>query len=104
EERRVPPTLLLGQDVGLALEPRVRRDRARSRQNLATLDLLALGPAQQGSDVVPGLALVQQLPEHLDARHYRLHRVLEADDLHFLTNLHDPALDTPRHPRAAALS
>src|SRR5262249_42340215 len=45
EERRVPTALLLRQDVGLRLELRVRRDRARLRQHLAALDLLALRAA-----------------------------------------------------------
>src|SRR5262249_18483676 len=34
EKRRVPPALLLGQDVGLRLEFRVRLDRARLAQHL----------------------------------------------------------------------
>src|SRR3984893_1702205 len=66
EKRRVPPALLLGQDVGLALKAGVRRDRARRRQHLAALDLLALGAAQQRPDIVARLALVQELAEHLD--------------------------------------
>src|SRR5271166_6942107 len=57
EKRRVPAALLLGQDVGLALEAGLRRDRARRRQHLAALDLLAFGAAQQRPDVVAGLAL-----------------------------------------------
>ena len=67
EERRVPAALFLGQDVDLGLELGVRRDRARLGQHLAALDVLALGAAQQHADVVAGLALVQQLAEHLDA-------------------------------------
>src|SRR5690606_32613442 len=75
EERRVPAALLLCQNVHLALELRVRRDRPWLRQNLTTLDLLALRTAQQHADVVPRLTLVKQLPEHLNARARRLRRL-----------------------------
>ena len=37
------------------------------RDDLAALDVLALDAAQQQADVVAGLALVEQLAEHLDA-------------------------------------
>src|SRR5688572_3881011 len=102
EKRRVPATLLLGQDVGLGLEVRVRRDRPRLGQNLAALDILAANAAQQRPDVVARLALVQQLAEHLNARHHRLGRGLKPHDLDLLADLHDPALDAARHNRAAA--
>ena len=78
EERRVAAALFLLQDVDLALELLVRRDRARLRQHLPALDVLALRAAQQRADVVARPALVEQLAEHLDARDDRLHRVLEA--------------------------
>src|SRR3954467_5437016 len=67
EERRVPATLVLGQDVDLRLELGVRRDRAGLAHDLAALDVLALGAAKQQSDVVAGHTLVKQLAEHLDA-------------------------------------
>src|SRR5262245_63800128 len=41
EEWRVPPALVLREDVDLRLELRVRRDRGRLREDLAALDLLA---------------------------------------------------------------
>ena len=72
EERRVTATLFLGQDVDLGLELLVRLDRARLGQNLAALDAVTLDAAQQRADVVAGLALVEQLAEHLDARAGRL--------------------------------
>src|ERR1700730_9960683 len=101
EERRVPTALLLGQDVSLALKMRVRRDRPRRRQNLAALDLLALGAAQKRPDIVASLALIEQLAEHLDARHNRLHRRPKTDDLDLLPDLDDTALNPTRHHRAA---
>src|SRR5579864_6517790 len=47
EERRVTPTLLLGQYVRLGLEVGVRRDRARLGQNLTPLHVLSAHNAQQ---------------------------------------------------------
>src|SRR6185312_8357167 len=58
EERRMTTALLLLQAVDLSFELGVRRDRARLAEHLATLDLLALGTAQEGADVVAGLTLV----------------------------------------------
>src|SRR5499427_8857686 len=81
EERRVAAAFLLGEDVGLGLELGVRLDRTRLAQHLAALDFLALGAAQERADIVAGLALVEQLAEHLDAGDDGLLRVLEADDL-----------------------
>ena len=72
------------------------------RQNLAALDLLALRAAQQNADIVARLALVQKLAEHLNARARRLLRLLDADNLDLVADIHDPALDTARHNRAAA--
>src|SRR6056297_4090065 len=57
EERRVTPALFLGQHIDLALEVGVRRDRARLRQHLTTLDLVTLGATQQYAHVVTRLAL-----------------------------------------------
>ena len=67
EERRVAATLVLREDVGLALELRVRGDRARLDDNLAALDVLALDTTEQQTDVLTGSAGVQHLVEHLDA-------------------------------------
>ena len=72
EERRVTAALFLLEDVDLAHELLVRRDRARLREHLAALDLVLLDAAEQAADVVARLALVEQLAEHLDARHDRL--------------------------------
>ena len=59
-------------------------------------------PRKQAADVVASLAGVQQLPEHLHARHHALLRVAQADDLDLLADLHRAALDAARHNRAAA--
>src|SRR2546423_648624 len=75
EERRVAAALLLREHVDLGLEVGVRRDRARLGEHLAALDVLALDAAQQAARVVAGLAGVERLVEHLDARHDRLRRL-----------------------------
>src|SRR5690606_40096126 len=79
EERRVPTALLLRQYVHLTLELRVRRDRARLRQHLPTLDLLSLRATQQHAHVVPRYPLVQELAEHLHSRARRLLRLTKTD-------------------------
>src|SRR6478609_2791608 len=82
EERRVPSALVLAQDVDLRLELRVRSDRAGLDDNLAALDVLTLGAAQQQPGVVAGLGGVEQLAEHLDAGDGGLERLrLDPDDL-----------------------
>src|SRR3569833_2767935 len=101
EERRVTAAFVLRQDVHLAREVRVRLDRTRLAQHLAALDVFALRAAQQDTDVVARLALVQQLAEHFHARAGRLLSRRDADDLDFLADLDHAALDPARHHRAA---
>src|SRR5882672_132504 len=102
EERGVTAALVLGQDVGLGLELGVRLHRTRFAQHLTALDFLALGAAQQRADVVAGLALVQELAEHLNAGDDGLLRIAQAHDLDFLADLDDAALDAAGHHGAAA--
>src|ERR1700761_6505004 len=95
EERRVATTLLLLQAVDLGFELGVRGDRARLAENLATLDLLALGAAEQRADVVARLPLVEELAEHLDAGDGGFARLrVDADDFDLVTGVDDPLLDT----------
>src|ERR1700753_2847089 len=94
EERGVTSALFLGEDVGLGLELGVRLDRTRLAENLAALDFLALGAAEQRTDVVARLALIEQLAEHFDAGDGGLLGRLQTDDFDFLANLDDTALDT----------
>src|SRR5690606_30603498 len=101
EERRVTPALFLGEDVDLSREFGVRGDRAGLGQNLAALDVLFLDAAEQAADVVASLALVEEFAEHFHARDDRLFRLgVETDDLVFLTDLDDPALDAAGDDRA----
>src|SRR5262249_13138199 len=102
EERRVTAALFLGEDVSLSLELGGRLDRAGLAQHLAALDVLALGAAEQRADVVAGLTLIEQLAEHFDAGDGGLLGRTQTDDLDFLTDLDDAALDTTGHDGAAA--
>ncbi len=68
---------------------------ARLGQDHAALDVLALGAAEQQTDVLTGLALVEQLAEHLDTGDGGLGGgVADTEDLDLLTHLDDAALDT----------
>src|SRR3546814_2785864 len=75
------------------LELGVRSDAARLGQHLPALHVVTLGAAQQQARVVARLALVEQLAEHLHARDRGLLGRTDADDLDFLADLDDPALD-----------
>src|SRR6202011_4365361 len=101
EERGVAAALFFGKDVDLSLELLVRLDRARLREHLAALDVVALHAAEQHADVVAGDARVEQLAEHLDTGHDGLARLfLQTDDLDFLTDLDLTALDAARADRS----
>src|SRR3954452_21405666 len=102
EERRVAAALLLLQHVHLGLELRVRRDRLRLAQHLPALDLLALRAAQEAADVVAGLALIEDLAEHLDAGHDGGGRRADADDLHVVARVDDALLDAAGRDGPAA--
>src|SRR6476620_11008219 len=97
EEWRVAAAFVLGENVDLAGEVGVRLDGAGLAQHLAALDVFTLGAAQQDTDVVAGLALVEQLPEHLDAGAGGLLGVLDADDLDLFADLDHAALDAAGH-------
>src|SRR5262245_47558061 len=101
EERRVPPPLFLRQDVHLRLVVRVRRDRPRRRDHLPSLHVLLLRPSQQQPYVVSRHPLVQQLLEHLHARHHSLQRLPHPYDLDLFPYLHLPSLDPPRRHRSS---
>ena len=95
--------LVLGQDVNLALELGVGVDGLGLRQNLATLNAIAVDAAEQDTDVVTSLSEVQQLVEHLDASHDGLLGLLsQADNLNFLAELQLAALHTASRDGAAA--
>src|SRR5690606_39377862 len=92
----------LAQDVDFAFELGVRLDGARLGQNLATLDVITLGAAQQHANVLTGTTFVEQLAEHLDTGAGELGGVTDTDDLDFFMNANDSALDTTGYHGAAA--
>ena len=95
--------LVLRQDVNLALELGVGVDGLGLRQNLAALNAIAVDAAEQDADVVTSLSEVQQLVEHLDARHDGLLSLVgQADNLNFLAELQLAALHTASRDGAAA--
>ena len=95
-------TLLLGEDVDLCAELRVRSHAPGFGENLPPLHLVLLGASQQDSGVVSGLGLVEHLPEHLDSGDDRLLRVLlDPDDLDLLAELQLTLLDAAGHDRAS---
>src|SRR3954447_18448158 len=103
EEGGVAAALLLLQAVDLGLELGVRVDRAGLAEHLAALDVLALGASQQAADVVAGLALIEDLAKHLDARDDRLRGLLvDAHDLDGVAGVHDALLDAAGRHGAAA--
>src|SRR5450759_4632000 len=95
EERLVTATLLLGQDVDVALEVRVGSRGARLDDDHAALHILLLGATEQEADVLARTTLVEDLAEHLDTGHCGgLLRGTDADDVDGLAGLDDAALDT----------
>src|SRR5271156_4060949 len=97
EERRVPATLVLGQNVDLALEVGVRRGGAGLHDDLTALDVLTLDTTQQQSDVVAGLSLAVPLAVHFLTGERGLGAgCLDAVVLDFLVHVYHAALDTAR--------
>src|SRR5262245_27393977 len=79
----------------------MRRNTSGYRQNLPSLDLFALCPAQQHPDVVARLALVQELAEHFDTRSYCFLSIPKTHDLDLFAELASPALHPAVNHRSA---
>src|SRR5690554_401812 len=101
-ERVVAATLILGQDVGGALEVRVRGNRTGLHDNLAALNVFALGATKEQTTVLAGPRLVELLVEHLDAGDRGLLRRADADDLDLGVDLQRATLGAARDDRATA--
>jgi len=84
----VTPALVLGQNIDLGLELRMRGDGARLADNLPALHFLFLRSAEKQSDVVARLALIQKLSEHLDAGDDRLLRRAQTHNLDLVVDVH----------------
>ena len=59
----------------------VRGDRLGCGKHLAALYLILVDTSEQGADVVAGLALVEDLAEHLDPGTHRGLGLSDTDDL-----------------------
>ena len=59
-------------------------------------------PRSSTPTLSPASPLIQELPEHFDARDHRLLRRLDSDDLDFVADLHDATLDPARYHRTPA--
>src|SRR5206468_1941558 len=89
-------------DALAAREPLRPVHRDRRDQLHRRLHVVLARAAQETPDVVPGLTLVEDLPEHLHPGHHRLARRPDPHDLALVARLHDPLLDPARHHRPAA--
>src|SRR5690606_15190627 len=95
EERRVPPTLLLGEDVDGRLELGVRRGRTELDANYLPLSVLVLYTTHKQTYVLASALLVELLAEHLYTGAGRPQRLVpEAYYLDFLVRLQNAPLDT----------
>src|SRR6266404_4828752 len=93
EERRVTPTFLLGENIRLRIEFRVRCYASRFRQYLSSLHFFTFCAAQKYTDIVTRLPFVQELTEHLHTGRDGFLSLPEADDLDFLSNFDNAALN-----------
>ncbi len=103
EERRVAATFLFGEDVHLGLEFGVGLDGTGLCEHLTAFDVVALNAAEQNTDVVAGLTLVEKLVEHFDAGADGLLGLAQTDDFDFFVDLHDARLNAAGGDRASSL-
>ena len=80
----------------------VRSNSTGLAENLATHDVLALDTTEQAADVVASLSLVEQLAEHLDAGANGLLGILDTNDLEFVVDMQNAALNTTSSNGATA--
>src|SRR5690625_1734510 len=91
----VATAFVLRKNIDLSLRLHMRSDRLRSCENLSALNRLFLNSAKEDADVVPGLPLIEHLPEHLHTGHNRTRRVVDTDDLDSVADFDNSALDPP---------
>ena len=96
-------TLVLGQDVNLALELGVGVNGLGGSQNLATLNSLLVDTTEQAAHVVAGLCILQGLVEHLGAGNGGLSGlILQTNDLNLVSDLDAATLNTTGNNSATA--
>ena len=89
EEWGVTSAFFFRQYVDFSGELGVRFDGARFCQHLSTFDFFTFGSAQQYTDVVACLSLVEQFSEHFDAGAGGFCGFTDADDFDFFAYLDD---------------
>src|SRR5690606_35230662 len=94
EEWRVTATFVFAQHVHFGFKLGVRLDGARLAQHLSTLNVVALGTAQQNTDVLTGTTFVEQLAEHFNTGTGGGLGVANTDDFDGLAHFDDAALNT----------
>src|SRR5438128_3976817 len=92
EEGGVAAARLLGEHVDLGVEAGVRLHRPGLTDHLPALDVLALEAPHEAPYVVPGVALLEQLSEHLAPGDHGLSGLAYAHDLDLLAHLDHPDL------------
>jgi hypothetical protein len=102
EERAMATTLLFREAVDLTTELGVRCDGARFCKNLSALDFFLVDTAKKGTDVVAGLAFIQQLVEHFDTGNDGLLGRADADDFNRIVHMDNATLDTAGYDGASA--
>src|SRR5262249_26778996 len=103
KEWGVAAAFFLGKDVDFAVKLGVRSDCTWLGQNLAALDVVTLNTAEQDTDVVASLTLVEHLLEHLNTSYNALASVADTDDFNFFVNLYYTLFDTAGSNSTTAL-
>ena len=94
-ERSMTSAFLFLEDVDLSGELSVRSDGARFSYNLTSLDILLVDTAEEKTNVVSSLSLIEELAEHLDTCNGgRPWSVTEADELNRIVHVDGTSLDT----------
>ena len=88
-------TLILFQNVNLAMESGVRMDGTWFAQYLTTFDVGSLNTTEQSADVVASLSEVQQFSKHLDTGYNGLHLLfLQANNLNLFGEFQNASLNS----------
>ncbi|CAI8784004.1 Anti restriction protein [Pseudomonas brassicacearum] len=101
EERSMTAALFLAQNVNFCGELGVRLDGTWLDQNLATLNIVTLGAAQQHAAVLTSTTFVEQLAEHFNAGAGSFLSIAQTDNLNFFLDTDDATLNTTSHNSTA---
>src|SRR5699024_6102927 len=100
---RMTAAFVFAQHIYLAGKLLVRGYGSRLAKHHAPRQVFLVDPAQQYSGVVSGLPFLQHAPEHLNAGHHALERIIDNSyNLNLIVQLHDAPLDTPGGHGSAA--